>query len=369
MNILSRISNFKQSISQRKPRFDDHYELGKTLGAGSFATVYACTKKDAECSEIAVKVFDRTAKKGLRREFRGECKLLSMVTANEYTVHMLDSFESRSFCHIVMEKCGISIQEAFIKCEARNVNELDLAHLFKCMLKGVRHLHECGIVHRDIKPANLLLAAGSSSNLSSRPLVKICDLGLAATLPAKGGLTEVCGTAPYMAPEMLIPKKTYNEGADIWSCGVTAYLMLFGKYPYKDRCYNSAEVKECIREGKTLPTFRTCRGLPQPSETATKFVASLLQREPDLRPDASRALKAPYIKQLDPRLSLPSSSSLPSFGPTLSLVHDLTRDEPAAETPAAGRDLEDSNEDETSDSTNEGLSRASTGELSGTTSL
>jgi len=360
MNLLSRISNFKQSISLKNPRFEDEYIMVcHRLGEGSFASVYTCTKKkaDTECTknaeEMAVKVFDRMAQKGLRREFRGERKLLSLVTPNEYCVQMLDAFESRKLCYIVMEKCGMSVQEAASRQSAREISEQDLAHVFRCALKGVKHLHECGVVHRDIKPANLLLAQGSSSCLSSRPLVKICDLGLGTQLPARGGLSEICGTAPYMAPEMLLKQKAYHEGIDIWSCGVTAYLMLLGGYPYRDRCHDTAAVKDAIRHGRILPSFRARPGFAQPSTTAIEFLASLLQRNPEQRPDAAKALNSKYIRQL----SEPSSSlkSLPSFGPTMALVHDLTRDEPAAETPA-GRPLEDSNDDMSSDSTTCGQS-------------
>jgi serine/threonine protein kinase len=345
-------------MSQKNhPRFEDRYDLRNRLGEGSFAKVYACTKKDEGSSALAVKVFDRTTQRGLRREFRGEVQLLRSVTPSEYCVQMLDSFESRKFCHIVMEKCGMSVQQAVIRYNSREVNELDLAHLFKCMLTAVQHLHECGIVHRDIKPANLLLAEGSSPSLSSRPLVKICDLGLASKLPARGGLTEICGTAPYMAPEMLLAsrkKKPYDQAVDIWSCGVTAYLMLLGSYPYKDKCNDPVAVKEAIREGKTRPMFESRPGFAQPSQAAIHMIGSLLRREPELRPDAVRALNSEYIKQLSGPAQAPLS--LPSFGPTLTLVHDLTRDEPAAETPAVGPHLADSDKEGLSDSTSCGSS-------------
>lgn len=315
---------------------------------------------------VAVKVFDRTAKRGLRREYRGECKLLRMIRQNEHCVQFIDAFESRKFCHIVMEKCGISVQDAFVMCFVSEVNELDLASVFEGMLKGLQHLHECRIVHRDVKPANLLLAHGSGDSLASQPSVKICDLGLAAQLHPRG-LTEICGTAPYMAPEMLLKKTVYHEAVDIWAAGATAYLMLFGRYPYKDRCFDPAIVKEAIRDGKTVPKFSARPGFPQPSETAVKFVKSLLQREPHLRPDATRALSMQYISQL----SKPSAAlgSLPLFGPTLSRVSEITREEPAAEIPVI-RDLHDDCHEDglSSDSTNcdhgseNGLSRTGTWE-------
>jgi len=330
---LSRISELKQSISQKNPRFEDQYLYNhRRLGEGSFATVYACVKigakrldKDTEGFPVCVKVFDRKARKGLRKEFRGEVELLRLITPNQYCVQMIDAFESRKSCHIVLEMCGMSLYDVFVRCFSREINELDLAHLFKCMLKGVEHLHECGLVHRDLKPANLLLAHGSSDNLSSRPLLKICDLGLASKMPARG-LTEVCGTAPYMAPEMLLRKKAYHQQVDIWSTGVTAYLILFGSYPYKDKCSDAHQVKEAIKNDHNAPTFQARSGFAQPSETATAFVKSLLQREPVRRPDATRALSSQYISQLS--MSSLDQQNLPCFGKTLSHVSEVMRDEP-----------------------------------------
>lgn len=346
MNILSRISNLKQSMSQKQVQFERKYFLQQRLGDGSFAKVYSCGTAGGEESKqgkLAVKVFDRKSQSGLRREFRNECKLMAMVTPNEHCVAMIDSFENHRFCHIVMEKASCSVQEAFLKSSKSGVvvNEQDLAHVFKCMLVGVQHLHACGIVHRDIKPANLLLADGDS--LSDRPLVKVCDLGLATKLPSRGGLTEICGTAPYMAPEML-KKQKYHTSVDLWSCGVTAYLMLLGGFPYPPCIGNDTkQMKTAIVEGKVAITFKAHSSFPQPSDAAIAFLKSLLIRDPELRAGCARALNSKYISSC----AQPASLSLPSFGPTLSIAHDTTKDEPKAETPMVRQREELSSDDST----------------------
>jgi serine/threonine-protein kinase Chk1 len=62
-----------------------------------------------------------------------------------------------------------------------------------------RHIHEQGVVHRDLKPENILLDAGGT--------LKVSDFGLAAVwhIQASGKtrqLTDVCGSLPYIAPEV-----------------------------------------------------------------------------------------------------------------------------------------------------------------------
>lgn len=320
------ISSLKKSLkSEPREKFSASYSIVDKLGEGAFAAVYSCCSKDSKSVSAvkAVKVFD-TKRADLfegKRDFREEVRLLQIIGKSVHCVQMLHSFEERRFCYIVMERCACTVQEAFSRSE--HLTEHDLAHVFRSMLSAVQHVHACGVVHRDVKPGNMLLANGTS--LSESPVLKLCDFGLATEVvkatPEKSlkkfapkflskapGLTEICGTVPYMAPEMLLQKCPYGFGVDVWACGATAYLMLFGDYPYTVKGRRCSElIREAIRNG-TPPSYEACKGYPQPSSAACEFVARLLTRDPEARPDATDALASAFLRQAPARRSERSHS-------------------------------------------------------------
>ncbi|KAJ6405142.1 hypothetical protein OIU84_013171 [Salix udensis] len=86
------------------------------------------------------------------------------------------------------------------------------------------------ICHRDLKLENTLLDG------STAPRVKICDFGYSKSAVLDSQPKSTVGTPAYIAPEVLL-KKEYDGKlriADVWSCGVTLYVMLVGAYPFED---------------------------------------------------------------------------------------------------------------------------------------
>ena len=80
--------------------------------------------------------------------------------------------------------------------------------------------------------------------------VKICDFGIGRKLENKKQLLhDQCGTLMYMAPEILLSSKEKGyEGfpVDIWSAGISLYIMLSGTLPfnYKNKKKNKNNEEE-----------------------------------------------------------------------------------------------------------------------------
>ena len=64
--------------------------------------------------------------------------------------------------------------------------------------------------------------------------MKLADFAFAKKVRKEKGLKTVCGTAQYVAPEIIDPSiKTYDHRCDLWSLGVFSYVLLGGYPPFE----------------------------------------------------------------------------------------------------------------------------------------
>lgn len=194
----------------------------------------------------------------------------------------------------------------------KELNERALAFVFRQCLLACQHIHERGVVHRDIKPDNYMVQGQQ---------VKMCDFGLSAVLGEGGrmaGLTGICGTAPYIAPEMLQGQR-YSTPVDLWSVGVMTHTLFFGDFPYNGTERTARAMKRAIRDGDKKPTFEPGRHggavAPRVSEAAVELCRGLLHRSPGRRWKVDQALSCEFVvagEEID--------ESLPSLLPVLHIA-------------------------------------------------
>jgi hypothetical protein len=91
---------------------------------------------------------------------------------------------------------------------------------------AVDYAHKRNLIHRDIKPANLMLDVQGQAILMDFGIAKI----LGGQYHTATGAT--IGTALYMAPEQIKGERV-DEGADIYSIGVTLFEMVSGRPPFE----------------------------------------------------------------------------------------------------------------------------------------
>lgn len=69
---------------------------------------------------------------------------------------------------------------------------------------------------------------------SDPPVLKICDFGYSKSSLLHSAAKSTVGTPAYIAPEVLSRQPYDGARADVWSCGVTLFVMLVGAYPFED---------------------------------------------------------------------------------------------------------------------------------------
>ncbi|KAK9990294.1 hypothetical protein SO802_025279 [Lithocarpus litseifolius] len=201
----------------------ERYEILKDIGSGNFGV--AKSVRDISSGELyAVKYIERGPKidEHVQREIVNHRSLKHPNIIRFKEVRLTPTHLA-----IVMEyAAGGELFERI--CNAGRFTEEEARYFFQQLISGVSYCHSMQICHRDLKLENTLLDGSSS------PRLKICDFGYSKSSVLHSQPKSTVGTPAYIAPEVLSKKEYDGKIADVWSCGVTLYVMLVGAYPFED---------------------------------------------------------------------------------------------------------------------------------------
>uniref|UniRef100_A0A4W6DMU5 Inhibitor of nuclear factor kappa B kinase subunit epsilon n=1 Tax=Lates calcarifer TaxID=8187 RepID=A0A4W6DMU5_LATCA len=212
------------------------WSLQDVLGQGATASVYkARNKRSGEL--VAVKVFNMMSynrpHEVQMREFEMLRKLNHSNIVRLYTVEELPSKQKV----LVMEYCsGGSLLSLLEEPEnAFGLPETEFLTVLQCVVQGMNHLRENGVVHRDIKPGNIMRQVGEDG----KSVYKLTDFGAARELDDDEKFVSIYGTEEYLHPDMYeravlrkAHQKSYGVNVDLWSIGVTFYHAATGSLPF-----------------------------------------------------------------------------------------------------------------------------------------
>lgn len=258
------------------------YELGRTLGEGTFAKVkYAKNKETGEA--VAIKIIDKERvilRHKMVHQIKREISTMKLIK-HPNVVHLREVLASKQKVYIVLEY--IDGGELFDKIvNVGRLGEDEARKYFQQLVHAVDYCHSRGVYHRDLKPENLLL--------DSKGDLKVSDFGLSALSQQRredGLLHTTCGTPNYVAPEVINEKGYDGASADIWSCGIVLFVLLAGYLPFDE--LNIVSLYKKIEEADfTIPPWFT--------EGAKNIITRILDPNPRTRMTMSEVLADEWFR-------------------------------------------------------------------------
>ena len=231
-----------------------------------------------------------------------------------FIVGLRFSFQSSDKLYLVTDYYSGGNLFAHLR-ESRKFSE-DRAKFYAAeLMLALEHLHSKDIVYRDLKLENILM--------DSKGHIILTDFGLSKPdIDKSGGAATFCGTAEYIAPEILQGER-YGPNVDWWSFGILLYEMMNGRTPFYNKnkklmYYNithkppdfdpkiyGPQAQEVIRGLLSLDVGKRLGSKGMQEIHATAFFNSI-----DLVKLEQKALQPPFVPTGDDKSTNYVSSSL-----------------------------------------------------------
>lgn len=290
--------------SVERPLSVEDFDLLNVVGKGAFGKVMLVRKKVSAGGEgagevYAMKVLKKSVikDKGQIEHTKSERAILNEIK-HPYIVQLRFAFQNEEKLYLVTDYYNGGT--LFYHLRKANYFSEQRAKFYAAeLLSALAHLHQQAIIYRDLKLENILM--GHTGHIA------LTDFGLSKQgVDSSGGAETFCGTAEYIAPELLKNQK-YGPAVDWWSFGILVFEMLQGRTPFYDKnrklmYYRIVNTLPCFPSTFSPEACDTIRGLLEVdvvkrlgSQDATDIMASPFFQDLDFEKVRKGAYPVPFV--------------------------------------------------------------------------
>lgn len=214
----------------------NQYRVVRRLGSGGFGTVYRVeTVVGGLRRALKILHAEWAADPLMRERFVNEAVVLEQLNhPNIARCYAAGTLDGEDALYLLLELVdGIPLSTILRSGADSRPEPLPPARAVRVanqVASGLALAHAKEVLHRDVKPENILVVDAGSPGEQ----VKLVDFGIAKSLASdRTSARHVLGSPLYLAPEQLTPDGPLDHRVDLFQLGVTLFLMLTGKFPYR----------------------------------------------------------------------------------------------------------------------------------------
>lgn len=253
------------------------YRLERIIHAGRDADIWAASTSAG--MNVALKVPSQSA--ALSREIMDKLRWEAEVmrSLDHENVIGLVAFHDDDIPIVVME-CFQGGNVEVLRNQQRDLIDYYLHTIIVQTCMGLAHVHSRGYIHMDVKPGNLLISKVGLAKLIDFSISKKNSIAkkIVAWFSSRGRDSRIEGTRSYVAPEVLA-KKNYDQRADIYSLGITLYVLLTDKFPFTGISTRELTLKHLKASAPPLTMHNERIG-----NEMNELVLQMLEKKPGDRP-------------------------------------------------------------------------------------
>lgn len=243
------------------------FSIVRNLAGGGMTRLYVAL--DGQQNRVVIRIL--TDEWARHRKFR---------KSFFHSAEILAKLDHPSIVKLVKTGCEGSIPYMALQfIESRSLRDLilyrdpllteNVLSLMRQIAAAVFYIHSSGYLHLDLKPENILVQPDGH--------VVIIDFDLAIKRKRRPvRIKQLPGTPSYVAPETLT-KHLVDEGADIYSFGVTCYEMLTYHKPFEG---DKIEMVRAMQVDPNIPPTRLRQHNPSVPAALESLVLKCLAKQP-----------------------------------------------------------------------------------------